>query len=431
MDQPVWLERAWAEFGVREATGRASSNRVLSYYRDAGHASVSDDAVAWCAAFASAILERSGVASPRSLRARAFLQWGQSIDAPRPGAIAVLRRGRSATTGHVGFVVGAAGDKLYLLGGNQSDAVTVAAFDRRALLGLRWPSGDRAADGSKDPKVSSDLFDHCLAHVLAMEGGFIDHPDDPGGPTNKGITLAVFARWIGRDVTASSRASLVELLRTIPDATVREIYTARYWDPSGAAALPNGLSLMQFDTAVNHGVGTAIRILQTVLDVDVDGEIGPETLAAAARQPTRVVLERYAQARRDRYRRLPHFPTFGRGWMARVDATFAAALAQTSIEQAETGDEPMPDATFVEPSRKWWGHSMTIWGAVITAFATVVPALGPLVGIDITGDLVRQAGEQLVTSVQAVAGLIGTMLTIWGRVRANQPLARRDMRVKL
>ncbi len=83
------------------------------------------------------------------------------------------------------------------------------------------------------------------------------------------------------------------------------------------------------------------------------------------------------------------------------------------------------------PEAKWWGQSMTIWGAIITGLSTVLPALGPAFGIDITGDLVREAGEGLVQTVQAVGGLIGTLMTIYGRVRASQPLEQRSMSLKL
>ena len=68
---------------------------------------------------------------------------------------------------------------------------------------------------------------------------------------------------------------------------------------------------------------------------------------------------------------------------------------------------------------KFWGQSVTIWGAVITALSTVVPVLGPAMGVDLTPDLVKQAGEQLVSVVQALGGLIGTAMTIYGRARAN------------
>ena len=92
----------------------------------------------------------------------------------------------------------------------------------------------------------------------------------------------------------------------------------------------------------------------------------------------------------------------------------------------------MTDATSdTQPAGKWWGQSITIWGAVITGLSTVLPALGPAFGIDITGDLVREAGAGIVQTVQAVGGLIGTLMTIYGRVRATKPLAQRSMQVKL
>lgn len=84
-----------------------------------------------------------------------------------------------------------------------------------------------------------------------------------------------------------------------------------------------------------------------------------------------------------------------------------------------------------EQDGKWWGNSMTIWGVIITTLSTVIPAMGPAFGVDISGELIVQAGDQLVTTIQAVGGLIGTLLTIWGRVRASAPLTRRDVRVKL
>lgn len=89
----------------------------------------------------------------------------------------------------------------------------------------------------------------------------------------------------------------------------------------------------------------------------------------------------------------------------------------------------MTDST--QSTSKWWGESMTIWGALITGLSTVLPVLGPVLGIDITGDLVRQAGEQIVQTVQAFGGLAGTILTIYGRFRARQPLEQRSMLIKL
>ena len=89
-----------------------------------------------------------------------------------------------------------------------------------------------------------------------------------------------------------------------------------------------------------------------------------------------------------------------------------------------------PD-TAPRPDGKWWAQSKTIWGALITATATVLPVLGPLIGIDLSGDTIRQAGEQGFAAVQAIVGLFGTLLTIYGRVRASGPLTRRAMSLRL
>ena len=80
---------------------------------------------------------------------------------------------------------------------------------------------------------------------------------------------------------------------------------------------------------------------------------------------------------------------------------------------------------------KWWGSSMTIWGAAITALSTVLPVLGPALGLDVTPDVVRQAGEQLVSVIQALGGLMGTLMTIYGRTRASHALVRRQVQVNI
>ena len=74
---------------------------------------------------------------------------------------------------------------------------------------------------------------------------------------------------------------------------------------------------------------------------------------------------------------------------------------------------------------------MTIWGAFITALATVLPALGPLLGFNIPAELIHQLGDQVLLLAQALVGLAGTILTIYGRVRATTPLERRRVILKL
>lgn len=454
-----WLDVAWAELGIAERPGSDSDPAIVGYYRDAGHGEIADDGVPWCAAFVGACLARAGAVPTGSLMARSYATAGEGLDQPRLGAIAVLSRGADPSAGHVGFLVGWSAQSLILLGGNQGDGVSIAAFDRRRLVALRWPRAAAAGDATGPATVDqpdaapSDLFAVALAHVLEMEGGFSDDPYDPGGATNRGITIAEWAGWRGERLDEATRPGLVEELKAIPERTVAEIYRRRYWLPSRAAELPPPLALMHFDAAVNHGLGTAARLLQTALGVAVDGEIGPITLAAAGRGDPVGHVRQYADLRRARYRALPTFWRFGRGWLARVDATTAAARRLASpLVQSQTKETSMPTAAetpasppvSADPTRaadpsaapaKWWGQSMTIWGALITAASTVLPALapviGPALGVNLTADVVRQSAADLVQIAQALAGVAGTVMTIYGRLRATSRLETRSVQIRI
>lgn len=435
MDQPAWLAAAWAEFGVREIPGSESSAEILRYFRDAGDDQPQTDETPWCAAFVGAMLKRAGAPGTGSLMARSYLDWGLGIDDARLGAIAVLARGDDPTAGHVGFVLGETADRLYLLGGNQGDAVAVAGFDKSRLVGLRWPKEET---GPSAQAAGDDIFAKALVHVLRMEGGFSDDPFDPGGPTNRGITLAVYASFKGLTVDASQRDRLIAELKAIPDATVAEIYRRRYFDPADCAAFTAPLALMHFDAAVNHGVGAAIRMLQQAAGVSVDGEIGPETLAAIGGRNVLDLIETYAEIRRARYRALPHFWRFGRGWLNRVEATLSLGQTWASAEgitrgllepaQNAKGELTMSDNTTpagAADATKWWAQSRTIWGTLITAASTVLPLLAPAFGVALPPDLIKTFGDQALTAVQALGGVIGTGLAIYGRFNAASVLSLR------
>ena len=438
-EQPAWMAAAWAELGQREIRGADDNAHIRAFFRELGQPPSLHDEVAWCAAFVGACLERAGEASTRSLMARSYLRWGESIAQGRYGALAVLSRGRDPSAGHIGFLVGETAEHVVLLGGNQNDAVSVAAYPKARLLGFRWPQSATIAPPVHQPDTAqaAALFDAALRHVLEMEGGFSDDPHDPGGPTNKGITLRVLAAWKG----VAPDSSLTAELRRIPDSTVRAIYLQRYWQPAHCDELSPQLAFFHFDAAVNHGVTGAMRLLQRAAGTDADGEIGPNTRAAIAAIPVTELIRRYADVRRARYRALPHFWRFGRGWLARVDKTLARALAldlqptpQPQIDEGAPDMTQAPDETTsseAETTVKWWGQSITIWGAIITGLSTVLPTLGPALGIDITGDLVRELGNNIVLTVQAVGGLIGTLMTICGRMRASTPLAQRNVQLKL
>lgn len=434
MADEKWMAEGWSELGQREISGSRDNDRIAAFIREVGHSRHARDETPWCAAFVGACLERAGYSSTRSLMARSYLTWGQPTQRPQLGAIAVLTRGGNPAHGHVGFVVGSDNARIWLLGGNQSNSVNVTSFARQRLLGCRWPVEVDA--------TSDDVFERALLHVLKMEGGYTNDPVDPGGPTNKGITLAVFAKFKGERVRPDNRSQLISELKSIDAASLASIYRRGYWDKADCIQMPPALALMHFDTAVNHGVTGAARILQEAVSVEVDGEIGPKTLAGVRKMPILELIRIYARVREGKYRSMSHFWRFGKGWLNRVRKTVKAAEgldAAMGRDRQSVQREANLNAEFKErdmetisrdteaggsgnPELKWWGRSMTIWGALITAAATVLPTIGPLLGLDVSEAFIRELGQEVVRVAQAMAGLLGTMMTIYGRVRADQPL---------
>lgn len=135
--EPPWLHEARAMLGIREAPGTADSPDVIKMFADAGHPEVKHDATPWCAAFVGAALRRSGFDSTGSLWALDYLHWGVGIPDPELGCVAVKTRQGG---GHVTFVVGMDGSRLFCLGGNQSDMVSIASYPKEVFT-FRVPAG--------------------------------------------------------------------------------------------------------------------------------------------------------------------------------------------------------------------------------------------------------------------------------------------------
>ena len=168
-------------------------------------------------------------------------------------------------------------------------------------------------------------FSEALAHTLRFEGGWANHPNDPGGATMKGVTHKTYASYLGRDVGNVSH----DELRAIPDAHLADIYRTRYWNACRCDELPDGLDMAVFDTAVNTGPAQATRLLQRIVGVPADGAIGPKTLAAVneyvAAHGLHQLIEAYTEARHNFYRLLPTYVHFGEGWRRRADSVSSLA----------------------------------------------------------------------------------------------------------
>lgn len=140
MAEPKWLELAREHLGEHEIAGEHDNPAIMAFYKDAGHPEIRHDEVAWCAAFACAMMERAGYASPKTLSARDWARWGKKLDKPQPGCIVVFSRGDPRSyQGHVAFWLGEADGQVECLGGNQSDAVSITHMPKGRVLGYRWP----------------------------------------------------------------------------------------------------------------------------------------------------------------------------------------------------------------------------------------------------------------------------------------------------
>jgi uncharacterized protein (TIGR02594 family) len=130
--------------GVREVRGTAGHNpRILEYFRTTPFQGNDNDEAAWCSAFANWCVLQAGMRGTGRANARSWLNWGEALSEPRPGAITVFRRGTSAWQGHVAFYVGPASTagNIEVLGGNQANQVCRRPYATDRLLGYRWPSG--------------------------------------------------------------------------------------------------------------------------------------------------------------------------------------------------------------------------------------------------------------------------------------------------
>lgn len=167
-------------------------------------------------------------------------------------------------------------------------------------------------------------FDIWLSEVLKHEGGFVDHPKDPGGATNKGITIGTLKR-LGIDVDGDGDSDLADL-KKLRHSDVARVYRLFYWDAVRGDLLPSGLDFCVADFAVNSGVSRAVQHLQRALGVTADGDIGPKTMAALERADVAELINRVCDSRLKFMKGLKIWSTFGKGWTRRVAEVRAISL---------------------------------------------------------------------------------------------------------
>jgi len=161
---------------------------------------------------------------------------------------------------------------------------------------------------------------NCFNFELTWEGGYVNHPRDPGGATNKGATQRVY------DAYRRAKGAPIQSVKLISNIEVAEIYRRQYWDVVRGDELPIGVDAVVFDEAVNSGPGRAIRRLQAALGVKVDGNLGMATMEAVRlADPMKLIVTLISQ-RNAFLRSLKTFDVFGKGWMRRTSALRKTAL---------------------------------------------------------------------------------------------------------
>jgi lysozyme family protein len=184
--------------------------------------------------------------------------------------------------------------------------------------------------------MSAACYSQAIGRLLKSEGGYVNHPSDPGGPTNFGITLADYRKYKKPGATAAD-------VRRMKVSEARDIYRGKYWNAIRGDDLPAGVDYCLFDYAVNSGTGRAPKVLQRVLGVDVTGRVDDDTIAAANETDAKATINGICDERLRFLKGLKTWGVFGKGWARRVSEVRAAALAMAE-SHADADAENAPQS---------------------------------------------------------------------------------------
>lgn len=251
--------------------------------------------------------------------------------------------------------------------------------------------------------MSQANYPACLAFTLKWEGGYANHPKDPGGATMKGIIQRVYDGYRKR------KGQALQSVRRISDDEVAAIYRKQYWEAVRGDDLPDGVDLAVWDFGVNSGPSRAARYLQGILGVKQDGAIGEVTLAAVERHDPGELAAQLCDARLAFVRQLRTWPTFGRGWQRRIDAarTLASGMAEEHRHPAVRPSLPKtgsPNAN--EPQGKAEGPvAVTKQDGFFTKVTTLIGSVGAAIAGFVQG-LDWRVGVAAVVVVGVVVAVV-------------------------
>ena len=201
--------------------------------------------------------------------------------------------------------------------------------------------------------MTTSNYDGALRRVLAHEGGYTNHPSDPGGPTNFGITIADYRKYVKPDAVAAD-------VRAMKLDEAKAIYRARYWDAQRCDELPAGVDYAVFDYGVNSGIGRAGKVLRRALFLpDMTSKVTDEVISAACRADVKPLIEAICDERLRFLKSLTTWPTFGKGWGRRVAEVKAISLemvAQATAPPKSQSSLPANDVSHEQPAANGLFH---------------------------------------------------------------------------
>lgn len=221
-------------------------------------------------------------------------------------------------------------------------------------------------------------FDEALSLVLAHEGGYSDHPKDPGGATMRGVTQKVYDDYRIRHGKPWGD------VKRITNTELQDIYRDGYWRAIRADDMPPGVDYALFDYAVNSGPGRAVKDLQRALGTKVDGVIGVNTLALMEHGENEKIIRAVCAGRLKFLKSLRHWSTFGPGWERRVREVEAAALEMCAGAAVTAPTRPATLAQAVKAPEAATAQMKTADGQGLS-----------LVAAGAGGEKVRQFAEQV------------------------------------
>lgn len=231
-----------------------------------------------------------------------------------------------------------------------------------------------------------NTFLKVMPWVFEEEGGYVDHPKDPGGATNLGITFRTLQAWRGKPITKQD-------VKNLTKSEAQNIYKSEYWNTIRGDKLPAGIDYGTLDYGINSGPSRAVKELQKIVGVSPDGIVGAQTLAAIQKFSITKLIDLYCDARIKFLRGLPTFKTFGKGWLARVErvrkrskslvgnSTSEAPKASPQPPVSQPMPIPAPKARESEESLAQKLKKPESWGplsGLVAGFSGMLSGTGPI-----------------------------------------------------